>query len=65
LEGTWYDVALEALPGGRTRIRCEGNGLATGWAATMVRPAFNQGVDLVFGHLEKAVESRLERKKGT
>jgi uncharacterized protein YndB with AHSA1/START domain len=62
LEGTWYDVVLESLPGGRTRIRCDGNGLATGWAAAMIRPAFNQGVDLVFDHLERAVAKRLERE---
>jgi uncharacterized protein YndB with AHSA1/START domain len=60
IEGTSYDVALEALPGGKTRIRCEGNGLATGWASTMVRPVFNQGLDMVFDHLQQAVTRRQE-----
>lgn len=60
IEGTWYDLALDALPGGKTRIRCKGNGLATGWASTMVRPVFNQGVDMIFEHLQQAVTRRLD-----
>jgi uncharacterized protein YndB with AHSA1/START domain len=60
LEGTWYDVVLESLPGGKTRVRCDGNGLATGFASAMIRPVFNQGVDLVLDHLEKAVAKRVE-----
>jgi uncharacterized protein YndB with AHSA1/START domain len=61
IEGTWYQIALDALPGGKTRIRCVGNGLATGWAAYAVRPAFEQGLDLVFGQLQKAVDRSRER----
>ncbi len=64
IEGTWYEVALQPLPGGKTRIRCEGNGLATGWMANMIRPVFNQGLDMVFDHLQKAVARRVEQDGG-
>ena len=64
IEGTWYGVALESLPGAKTKIRCKGNGLATGWMSSMVRPVFNQGVDMVFDHLQKAVTRRLDQDGG-
>ncbi|HSQ59812.1 MAG TPA: SRPBCC domain-containing protein [Acidobacteriota bacterium] len=63
IEGTWYEVALEALPGGKTKVRCAGNGLASGWAGYAVRPAFNQGMDMVFTQLERAVARRMEKER--
>lgn len=63
IEGTWYEVALEALPGGKTKIRCAGNGLASGWAGYAIRPAFNQGVDMAFTQLEKAVARKMDKER--
>lgn len=58
--GTWYDVALDALPGGRTRIRCVGHGLGEGWARYATAPVFQQGADLAFGQLKKALAVQVE-----
>ncbi|HEU4724442.1 MAG TPA: SRPBCC domain-containing protein [Candidatus Eisenbacteria bacterium] len=60
VEGTWYDVALDALPGGRTRIRFVGHGLGEGWARYATAPMFQQGADLAFGQLKKALASQVE-----
>ena len=58
--GTWYDVALDALPGGRTRIRCVGHGLGEGWARYATAPVFEQGADLAFGQLKRALAVQVE-----
>ena len=55
VQGTWYDVYVEPQSGGRTRVRCVGNGLATGFAAYAVKPVFDQGVGMAFEQLRKAV----------
>ncbi|HEY6573028.1 MAG TPA: SRPBCC domain-containing protein [Candidatus Eisenbacteria bacterium] len=62
VEGTWYDVALDALPGGRTRIRCVGHGLGEGWARYATAPVFQQGADLAFGQLKKALADQAPEK---
>ena len=54
-EGTWYDVFVDPASGGKTKVRCVGNGLATGFAAYAVKPAFDQGMSLAFEQLRKAV----------
>jgi uncharacterized protein YndB with AHSA1/START domain len=56
VQGTWYDVYVDPQSGGRTtRVRCVGNGLATGFAAYAVKPVFDQGVGMAFEQLRKAV----------
>lgn len=62
VEGTWYDIALDALPGGKTRIRCVGHGLGEGWARYATAPVFQQGADLAFGKLKKALASQMAEK---
>ena len=59
VEGTWYDIALDALPGGKTRIRCIGHGLGEGWARYATAPVFEQGADLAFGQLKKALATQV------
>lgn len=59
VEGTSYDIALDALPGGKTRIRCVGHGLGEGWARYATAPVFQQGADLAFGQLKKALASQV------
>lgn len=62
VEGTWYDIALDALPGGKTRIRCTGHGLGEGWARYATAPVFEQGADLAFGQLKKALATQMATK---
>jgi uncharacterized protein YndB with AHSA1/START domain len=63
VEGTWYDVALDALPGDRTRIRLVGHGLGEGWARYATAPMFQQSADLAFGQLKKAIAARAPAKR--
>ena len=58
IQGTWYDVYVVPATGGRTKIRCVGNGLATGFAAYAVKPVFDQGVGMAFEQLRKAVAAQ-------
>jgi len=58
IQGTWYDVYVDPHSGGRTKVRCVGNGLATGFAAYAVKPVFDQGVGMAFEQLRKAVAAR-------
>ena len=62
VEGTWYDVALDALPGDRTRIRLVGHGLGEGWARYATAPVFQQSADLAFGQLKKALAAQAPAK---
>jgi len=62
VEGTWYDIALDALPGGKTRIRCVGHGLGEGWTRYATAPVFQQGADLAFGKLKKALATQMAEK---
>ncbi|HET9951191.1 MAG TPA: SRPBCC domain-containing protein [Candidatus Eisenbacteria bacterium] len=59
VEGTWYEVSVDPLARDRTRLRCVGHGLPTGYAAYMVRPMFEKAADMVFEHLRAAVERQV------
>jgi len=63
VEGTSYDVALEAAGEGRTRLRCVGHGLGEGMAQIATRPLFQQGADLAFGKLKESLTVQIERAK--
>ena len=62
IQGTWYDVYVDPVSGGRTKIRCIGNGLATGFAAYAVKPVFDQGVGMAFEQLRKAIVAQGAKK---
>jgi uncharacterized protein YndB with AHSA1/START domain len=61
--GTWYDVVLDPISHGRTRIRCVGHGFPPGPAAFALKPAFDKGTELVLAELAKAV-ARAKPKEG-
>jgi uncharacterized protein YndB with AHSA1/START domain len=54
--GTWYEVSVDPVANGRSRLRCVGHGFGGGPAAYMLRPMFERAADLVFEHLRAAVE---------
>jgi uncharacterized protein YndB with AHSA1/START domain len=62
LVGTWYEVSLDPVASGRSRLRCVGHGFGGGPTAYMVRPMFERAADMVFDHLRAAVEREVPSK---
>lgn len=54
--GTWYEISVDPVGSGRSRLRCVGHGFGAGPAAYMMRPMFEQAADMFFAHLRAAVE---------
>jgi len=65
VEGTWYEVTVDPLANGRSRLRCVGHGLGGGPAAYMIRPMFDKAAEMVFDHLRAAVEREASLAKAS
>ncbi|HJW14300.1 MAG TPA: SRPBCC domain-containing protein [Thermoanaerobaculia bacterium] len=60
--GTWYEVSVDPVADGRSRLRCVGHGFGAGPAAYMIRPMFDKAADMAFDQLRAAVEREATRK---
>ena len=58
VKGTWYEIYLEPLPHGQTRVRCVGHGFASDPVGFTARAFVDLGSVWAFQQLEKVLADR-------
>lgn len=58
IEGTWYEIHLNPLAGGRTRVRCVGHGFASGPLGLLARTMVGTGSARALRQLQEVFAER-------
>ena len=64
VQGTWYEIYVDPLPHGQTRVRCVGHGFSSDPVGFTARAFVDRGSLWAFQQLEKVFEDR-RGKPGT
>lgn len=62
VEGTWYEIFLDPLPHGQTRVRCVGHGFGNGPMDYAARAFVDRGSIWVLGKLQQVLADRKGRR---
>lgn len=62
VKGTWYEIYLDPLPRGQTRVRCVGHGFGNGPMDFAARAFVDRANVWALGHLQKVFADRKDRR---